>query len=251
MILKRLYSKSALTVILIYLLHLCLYRFSPSSDEIAENTLSDILFELRIERNLFNDPILIEEGENYSIYQSVSKVPNIGDAVLEYSIGKSTSPFQNFTIKGKRKSLLCYRNTLDYPFKEAMLVHLFSLSASPRRLSENDRHFIQTPLSITQMETIADILEIKYALMEYYFVNSNRYPDNLNELNLDRMYITDEFGDLYIYDKLDEFVLLGTWTDNNELDYDENTLSEFYWRNERGIITFKNDILVKFKPIYM
>jgi hypothetical protein len=215
-----------------------------------------------IDIRLLNGPTLIKENPENFIFQWSLKVLRSGATIFEVAVPKDPRGKTGLMIKGERRSYSYLVGTLDFPINEAVLYNLFSLPPDPHdKISDRAKRLRMIPLDIDQLEDVANFVQIKNDLGEYYFCFNHIYPDSLEELNLiipkgdcgvfklDSLYIHDRFGAKYNYDNLGNFVILGSMGEKGKWDFDKAIIDSIYNDQKEHIFINGDEIIVKFKPV--
>ncbi len=210
----------------------------------------------RIDIELLQGPTLALENETHYIFQWESTVPTAGATIFEVSVHKSPTGKIGFRSEGKRAHYGYLWLTLDLPLDKAMLTNLFDLPPTPKVTNERTKRLRDVSLTTREREDIANFIEIKRLLMDFHYQHDHRYPDDLDELNLDSLFTNDQFGNKYFYKKLVNKsnvqypnVVLGTPGKNRKWDFDSIVIDSLFSDQREYILKTDDDIIVKFKPI--
>ena len=153
------------------------------------------IYQARIDRELFRGPILVQETHSDFLFQWESTVPTPGATVFEVSVPKSPTGKIGLRSKGKRPHYGYLWQTSQFPLDEAMLTNLFDLPPTPRVTNERTKRLRDVILTPREREDIANFIEIKRLLMDFHYQYNGRYPDDLDELNVDdSLFVYDQFG---------------------------------------------------------
>ncbi len=233
---------------------ICIYSCSNNIDTARKKAIKEVEYfmqEYDIDINLFQGPTLAQEIDDDFVFQWKSALPITGTSIVEISVPKERWGRIGFDIKGERENFGYLGGTTKFPLKEALLRYLFELPISPDILDERVKWIKKVALPDQHLENIVNFDEIKFHLLNYYFNNNSAYPDSITELKLDDLFTHDKFGKVYYYNNLGSYVLLGTQGSNDKWNFDKATLDSLINSHKEFILTDDEDILVKFKPVYM
>lgn len=233
------------------LLTICSCSLSlESAREKAINEFENHMFGLGINLELFSGPRLVSENENAYVFHWVSIVPRKGDTIVEILVRKSGSAVKGVRTKGVRNSNYFLIGTKYFPFNEAMLTMLFDLPPTPKVNDDETKRLRNVALNPRQLVDVANFVEIKRRLMNYHYDSKGNYPDDLNKLNLDSVYVYDQYGKEYIYMTFGKFVVLGSQGKNGKWDFENSAIdSVFSDQMKKYIMKNDDDILVKIRSI--
>jgi len=217
--------------------------------KIAQRHFEDCLYQDRINPKLFNGPTLNLEKQDYFIFEWASRIPYDGATKIQIYVPTNSSNNVKNALLGEQRDWWYVIDTKDKLVNEAMLCILFDLPVSPKDTSDRTKRLGKLPLTLDEMESVVDFIEIKRQILTYYF-QKGHFPSDLYELILEWRLTRDKFGNKYSYKSVGDYVVLGTPGKNSEWDIDSSSIESIFADNEKEYI-HKNgdDFLVKIKPV--
>jgi hypothetical protein len=246
-----------ITILLTITCHYSKYRDIVMARKEAISTFKTIMRQNRINDSLYEGPNFILKDNDKYVFQWICLVPRSNQSIKEISV--PLDPGQETTVSTlgsrKRTGFLC--GTLDFPLSEAALISLFEIPY--RDYSWRARNLRMTQLDSAQLTDIANFVEIKYALKEY-FNCFGRYPVDLEQLQrfeagysyiqgLDSLYIHDRYGHKYGYENIGMYVILGTDGSDSKWNFNQAIIDTVFRDTNDHIYLSDDDIILTFRPL--
>lgn len=219
----------------------------------------DDMFELNIDNNLFQGPILVTEDDTAFTFQWQLKILPKETSTIEISVPKNRTEIKGLHIGGTRNDIGYLGGTRKLPLSQAMLSTLFDTAPTLKDSSERARRLRMIPLDDTQLGDVANFLSIKMGLMQFSQCFNGRYPDSLKEIReyargtyfmdaLDSLCSHDRYGHEYNYINMITFVLIATPGKDGILNFNNTIIDSIYHDQMEHIYILGDDIIVKFAP---